>query len=138
MIQLLSFMTIGSGATSKLIGTSPSSRKGKIPSPHSCMLTRTICKRSMNLCSIRLSPRLKGLEYLTCLVCIKTGTWSQSLSFVPPHGEVAMVMRLLSTSALKATNSNCMSRSSPLFSDWPTMTFIGLRKSLSEPQRTMS
>jgi hypothetical protein len=47
MSELLSFMTIGSGATLKLIGTSPSSRTGRIPSPHSSMLIVPICRRNV-------------------------------------------------------------------------------------------
>jgi hypothetical protein len=56
--------------------TSLSSRTGRISSPHSCILTEPICRRNMILCSIMSLPRLRGLESLTCLVCIKNGTRS--------------------------------------------------------------
>jgi hypothetical protein len=48
MSGLLNFMTIGSEITSKLIGTSPSSRTGRIASLHRCMLIGPIC--SIDVC----------------------------------------------------------------------------------------
>jgi hypothetical protein len=61
MIGPLIFMTIDSGTTSKPIGTSPSSRIKKIPSPPSCMLTGTISKRSVILCVHRVVAKAQRL-----------------------------------------------------------------------------
>jgi hypothetical protein len=61
MIGPLIFMTIDSGTTSKPIGTSPSSRIKKIPSPPSCMLTETISKRSVILCVHRVVAKAQRL-----------------------------------------------------------------------------
>jgi hypothetical protein len=132
MSGLLSFMTIGSGATSKPTGTSPSSRRGRIPSLHRCMLTGPICSRNVIMSSIGSLPRPRNLESLTCWVCIRIGTLSWQLSFAPWLGEVEMVMIRLSTSALKDTDIVFVSRRSPLCLDWTTMTFIGRRSSLGE------
>jgi hypothetical protein len=69
-----SFMKIGFGTISKLIGISPSSRIGRIPSPHSCMLIGRICNRSIIQCSTKSSPKLNHMEILILLACIRTGT----------------------------------------------------------------
>jgi hypothetical protein len=126
-----SFMTIGFGATSKPIGTSPSSRTGRIPSLHNCMLIGLIYSKIMIQCSTRSSPRLRCLASLIYLACIRAGAQSWSPSYVPLLGEVEMGMSPLSTSALKAIDSVFVSWSFPLSLDWLLMICVGPELSLS-------
>jgi hypothetical protein len=86
----LNCIIIGFGATSKRIDTSPSSRIRRILSPLSSMLIGPICNRSVIQCSTKSSPKLKYWGYLTCLGCIRNGTLSWLLSFVPLLGAVEM------------------------------------------------
>jgi hypothetical protein len=76
-------MIIGFGATSKQIGTSPSSRIRRILSLLSSMLIGPICNRSVIQCSTKSSPKLKHWGSLTCLGFIKTGKLNWLLSSVP-------------------------------------------------------
>jgi hypothetical protein len=79
---------------------------------------------------IKVIAKVQTLGSLTFLGCVRTGTLSWLLNFVPLLGEVEMAMSPQSTSALRIIDSVFVSRCFLLSSDWPPLTSIGQKLSL--------